>query len=82
MGLSGGFLGRLLGPLLKAGLPLIGNLLKPLAKSVLIPLGLTAAESATDAVIHKKMFGSGVTKLIISNQEMNDIMKILLKNLV
>ena len=82
MGLSGGFLGRLLGPLLKAGLPLIGNLLKPLAKSVLIPLGLTAAESATDAAIHKKMFGSGVTKLIISNQEMNDIMKILLKNLV
>ena len=38
---SGGFLGRLLGPLLKTRLPLIGNVLKPLAKSVLIPLGLT-----------------------------------------
>ena len=47
---SGGFLSRLLGPLLKTGLPLIGNILKPLAKSVLIPLGLTA----TDAAIHKK----------------------------
>ena len=39
IGQSGGFLGRLLGPLLKTGLPLIGNVLKPLAKSVLIPLG-------------------------------------------
>ena len=56
---------------------LIGNLLKPLAKSVLIPLGLTAAAAATDAVIHKKMFGSGFTTLMISNKEMNDIMKIL-----
>ena len=51
---SGGFLGRLLGPLLKAGLPLIKNVIKPLAKSVLIPLGLTAAASAADARIHKK----------------------------
>ena len=58
IGQSGGFLGRLLGPLLKTGLPLIGNVLKPLAKSVLIPLGLTAAASATDAAIHRKMFGS------------------------
>ena len=41
---SGGFLGRLLGPLLKTGLPLIKNVIKPLAKSVLIPLGLTAAD--------------------------------------
>ena len=41
IGQSGGFLGRLLGPLLKSRLPLIGNVLKPLAKSVLIPLGLT-----------------------------------------
>ena len=38
IGQTGGFLGRLLGPLLKAGLPLIGNVLKPLAESVLIPL--------------------------------------------
>ena len=55
---------------------LIGNILKPLAKSVLITLGLTAAASATDSAIHKKMFGSGVTRLIISNKEMNHIMKI------
>ena len=49
-----GSLGRLLGLLLKTGLPVIGNVLKPLAKSVLIPLGLTASASATDAAIHKK----------------------------
>ena len=47
---SGGFLGRLL----KAGLPLIKNVIKSLAKSVLIPLGLTAAASTADAGIHKK----------------------------
>ena len=52
---SGGFLGRLLGPLLKTGLPLIKNVGKPLAKSVLIPLGLTAAASAADAGIHKNI---------------------------
>ena len=52
---SGGFLGRLLGPLLKTGLPLIKNVIKPLAKSVLIPLGLTAAASAADAGIHKNI---------------------------
>ena len=51
---SGGFLGRLLGPLLKTGLPLIKNVIKPLAKSVLIPLGLTAAASAADTGIPKK----------------------------
>ena len=51
---SGGFLGKLLGPLLKTGLPLIKSVINPLAKSVLIPLGLTAAASAADAVIHKK----------------------------
>ena len=42
-------------------MPLIGNVIKLLAKSVLIPLGLTAAASATYAAIHKKMFGSGNT---------------------
>ena len=73
---SGGFLGRLLGPLLKTGLPLIKNVIKPLAKSVLIPLGLTAAASAADAGIHKKILGSGTTTLIISNDEMEDIIKI------
>ena len=51
---SGGFFGRLLGPLLKTGLPLMKNVTKPLAKSVLIPLGLTAAASAADAGIRKK----------------------------
>ena len=50
---SGGFLGRLLGPLLKTGLSLIKNVIKPLAKSVLIFLGLIAAASAADAGIHK-----------------------------
>ena len=54
---SGGFLGRLLDPLLKTGLPLMKNVIKPLAKSVLIPLGLTAAASAADAGIHKKIIG-------------------------
>ena len=73
---SGGFLGRLLGPLLKTGLPLIKNVIKPLAKSVLIPLGLTAAASAADAGIHKKILGSGNTTLIISNDEIEDIIKI------
>ena len=50
---SGGFTGRLLGPLLKTG-PLISNVIKPLVKSVLIPWGLTAAASAVNAGIHKK----------------------------
>ena len=77
IGQWGGFLGRRLGPLLKTGLPLTGNVLKPLDKSVLIPVGLTAAAAAaTDSAIHKKMFGSGNTTLIISNEELNDIMKI------
>ena len=51
IGESGGFFARLLGPLLKTGLPLMKNVLKPLAKSVLLPLGLTAAASATNAAI-------------------------------
>ena len=71
----GGFFSRLLGPLLKSGLPLMKNGLKPLAKCVLIPLGWTATVSATDAAIHKKISGSGNTKVIISNEQMNDIMK-------
>ena len=63
---SGGFLGRLLGPLLKTGLPLIKNVIKPLAKSVLILL--TVAASAADAGIHKKVlgFGHNTTTLVIS----------------
>ena len=54
---SAGFLGRLLGLLRKTELPLIKNVIK--AKIVLIPLGLTAAASAVDAGIHKKILGSG-----------------------
>ena len=57
-------------------MPLIGSALKPLAKSILIPLGLTAAASATEVAIHKNMFGSGFTTLIILNKEMNECMKI------
>ena len=73
IGQSGGFLGRFLGPLLKIGLPLMKNVSQPLAKSDLIPLRLTGAALATDAAIHKKMFGSGTTTLTISNKEINDI---------
>ena len=57
-------------------MPLIGNVLEPLVKSALIPLGLTTAASATDVAIHKKMFGSDRTTLIVFNEEMNDTMKI------
>ena len=49
----GGLLGKRLSPLLKTGLPLIKNVIKPLAKSVLIPLGLNVAASAADAGIQK-----------------------------
>ena len=78
---SGGFPGKLLRPLLKTGLPLMKSVIKPLAESVLVPLGLTAAVSAADAGIHKKILGSGKannnnTILIISNNEMNDTLKI------
>ena len=52
------------------------NIIKPLAKNVLIALGLTAAASAADAGTHKKILGSGNTTLIISNEEMNDVIKI------
>ena len=72
---SGGFLGKLLGPLLKTGLPWMKSVITPLTKSVLIPLGLTAA--AADAGIHKKILGSGNnTTLIISNKDMDDLIKI------
>ena len=69
---SGGFLRSLLsklaGPLMKVAIAL--------AKNILAPLGITAAASAIDAGIQKKIHGSGTTTLIISNEEMNDIMKI------
>ena len=73
---SGGFLGKLLGPLLKTGLPLIKNVITPLAKSVLILLGLTAAASAVDAGIQKKILGLQNTTLIISNRDIEDVIKI------
>ena len=83
---SGGCLGKLLDPLLKTGLPLIKSVIIRLAKSVLIPLGLTAVASAADAGIHKKILGSGCrrsssstshnTTLIISNKDMEDLIKI------
>ena len=69
--------------LMKPGLTLIKIVLIPLAKTILTPSGLTAAASATDAAVHKRMFGSGypldlssrMTTMTISNKEMNDIMK-------
>ena len=67
----GGFLGKLHGPLLKTGLPLLKSVIKPIGL-----LGLTAASSAIDAGIQKKIYGSGTTTLVISNGDMNDIMKI------
>ena len=73
----GGFLGKLLGHLLKTGLPLMKSVITPLAKSVLIPIGLTAAASAADAGIHKKILRSGNnTTVIISNKDMDDLIKI------
>ena len=61
---SGGLLGRLLGSLLKFGFPLMKNVLKSLAKSVLIPLGLTAAASLADTGIYKQSFRMGMATLI------------------
>ena len=52
------------------------NVIKPLTKSVLIPLGVTTAASISDAGIHKKILGSGTATLVISNDEMEDIIKI------
>ena len=72
---SGGLFDRLLGPFLKARLPLTKNAIKPLAESVLIPLGLTAAASAAYAGI-LKILESASTTLIISNDETEDIIKI------
>ena len=70
-------MGRLLGPLLKTGLSLIENVMKPLDKSVLMPLGLATAESAIDAAIHKWKFRSSNATSVISTKEMNDVMRII-----
>ena len=77
IGQWGGFFGRLLKPLLKTGLPLRKNVLKSFAKRILTLLRLTATVSAIAAAIHKKMFGYGTRILIISNKEINDIIKII-----
>ena len=61
---------------MSVGLPLMKNVVIALAKSILVPLRLTAAASETDAAIQKKIFGPETTTLIISNEEMKDIMKI------
>ena len=61
---------------MKIGLPLIKNVLTPLAKSLLlVPLRLTAASSAVDARINKKISGSGTTNLKVSTKKMDDIIK-------
>ena len=65
-----------MGPLMGAGLPLIKSVLTSLAKNVLLALGVTATASAPDP-IQKKIYGSGMTTLIISKEEMNDILEIL-----
>ena len=70
---SGGFLRSLLSTV-------AGSLMKivvSLAKNVFAPLGITAAASAIDAGIQKKRHGFGNTNLIISNEEVNDIIKII-----
>ena len=78
IGQWGGFIGRFLRPLLKTALPLMKNVLKSLARNLLVPLGLIAAASATDAAIHRKMFRPGTTALIVSNEEMSNFMKMIL----
>ena len=68
---SGGFLGKIIGPLLKTLLPLLNTVIKTLGL-----FGLKAASSAIDAGVQKKIYGSGTTTLVISNEEMDGIMKI------
>ena len=72
---EGGFL-NFLKPLMSAGLPLMKNILTPLAKSVIVPSRLTVAASATDTAIQKNIFRSGRTTLVFLNKDLNDIMKI------
>ena len=67
-GFLGSFLSKIVGPLMRVAVPLATN--------ILAPLGITAASSAIDTGILKKIHGSGKTTLIISNEEINDIMKI------
>ena len=62
-------------PLMTAGLPLMKSVHTPLAKSVFIPLGLSTGMSVADSAFQKNIYGSGTTALIISNEEMKDVMK-------
>ena len=66
-GFLGSLLGKLAGPLMKIAVPL--------AKYVLAPLEITSAASAIDARIQTKIHGSRTTTLLISNKEMNEIIK-------
>ena len=74
---SGGFLSKLLGPLLKTGFPLLKSVIKHFGLS-----GLTAAGSAIDAGVQKKVYGSRTTTFVISNEEMSDIIVQALENQV
>ena len=74
--LEDGLHSNFLGPLMRVGLPLMKNVLTPVAKSVLTLLRLIVVASVTDAVIQKKIFESGITTLMISNEETNDTVKI------
>ena len=70
-----GFL-SFLRPLMSTGLPLMKNVLRQLVKSIFVPLGLMAAGAATDQAIQNKIFGSGMTKLLFSTEELDDIMEV------
>ena len=67
-GFLGSFLSKIAGPLMKVAVPL--------AKNILVPVGVIAAASAIDAKIQKTIHGSGIATLIISNEEMNDILEL------
>ena len=71
-----GGLFNFLSPLKRIGLPLLKKVLTLLAKSLLMPSGLTASALAMNAAIQQKIYGSRMTLLIISNKEMKDIMEI------
>ena len=70
---EGGFL-RFLKTLILVRLPLMKNVLTPLAESISVPFGLTAAASVMDAAIQKKRFGSKISTLVFSNEDLDDIM--------
>ena len=70
-----GLISNSLGPLCSLFFTIHENVLMSLAKSVLMPLGLAAAKSAADAAIQRKFFGSRMTRLIIVDEKIDDIMK-------